>query len=300
MNKRKSTEMCRNVARGLWINIIFQLFTKQQAMKTTLRIVAITFFVLSLGACRVYKPVEQPTEVLFSDNEIADYLSGYEVYMHNSTGIFRVNNVYTSGDTMYGYAVRVDSSAITAGKSKKHKNDMNIYMQDENIPVSDSSLVAIPKANIKQVALMGFDGRATFLHSMSAIALLLAIIIGIILAIGLIGVSVWASTESADSSGNSSDSSSSDSGSSGSDSGSSGSDSGCYIATMVYGSYDAPEVWVLRRFRDNTLQKSAAGRWFVRWYYSWSPGFVQKYSKYNLIHRLAKSALEPLIWLLKK
>ncbi|HTF05815.1 MAG TPA: CFI-box-CTERM domain-containing protein [Bacteroidia bacterium] len=273
-------------------------------MKTTLRFVAITFFVLLMGACRVYKPVEQPTEVLFSDNEIADYLSGYNVYMHNSDGIFRVNNVYTSGDTMYGYAVRVDSSALTTGKSKHHKNDMNIYMQDENIPLSDSTLVAIPKNNIKQVALMGFDGRASFIQSMSALSLLLMILIGLVLTIGLIGVSVWASAESADSSntssGNSSDSSSSDSGSSGSDSGSSGSDSGCYIATMVYGSYDAPEVWVLRRFRDNTLQKSGAGRWFVRWYYSWSPGFVQKYGKYNVIHRLAKSALEPLIWLLKK
>ena len=26
---------------------------------------------------------------------------------------------------------------------------------------------------------------------------------------------------------------------------------GCYVATCVYGSYDCPEVWVLRRFRDN-------------------------------------------------
>ena len=25
---------------------------------------------------------------------------------------------------------------------------------------------------------------------------------------------------------------------------------GCYVATAVYGSYDCPEVWVLRRYRD--------------------------------------------------
>lgn len=25
---------------------------------------------------------------------------------------------------------------------------------------------------------------------------------------------------------------------------------GCYVATCVYGSYDCPEVWTLRRFRD--------------------------------------------------
>ena len=34
---------------------------------------------------------------------------------------------------------------------------------------------------------------------------------------------------------------------------------GCYIATCVYGSYDCPEVWTLRRFRDDTLAKSDAG-----------------------------------------
>ena len=26
----------------------------------------------------------------------------------------------------------------------------------------------------------------------------------------------------------------------------------CYVATAVYGSYDCPEVWTLRRFRDYT------------------------------------------------
>ncbi|MFR9028073.1 MAG: DUF2726 domain-containing protein [Clostridium sp.] len=30
---------------------------------------------------------------------------------------------------------------------------------------------------------------------------------------------------------------------------------GCYIATAVYGSYDCPQVWVLRRFRDQILEK---------------------------------------------
>ena len=32
---------------------------------------------------------------------------------------------------------------------------------------------------------------------------------------------------------------------------------GCYIATCVYGSYDCPEVWTLRRFRvDITVRRS--------------------------------------------
>lgn len=46
---------------------------------------------------------------------------------------------------------------------------------------------------------------------------------------------------------------------------------GCYIATAVYGSYDAPEVLVLREFRDERLAKSPWGRGFIRLYYRISP-----------------------------
>lgn len=51
---------------------------------------------------------------------------------------------------------------------------------------------------------------------------------------------------------------------------------GCYIATAVYGSYDAPEVMVLRRFRDENLQQTALGRWFIRTYYKYSPAVAEK------------------------
>lgn len=40
---------------------------------------------------------------------------------------------------------------------------------------------------------------------------------------------------------------------------SSSSSSGCYIATMVYGDYDHPQVLVLRDFRDQILQKHRWG-----------------------------------------
>lgn len=47
--------------------------------------------------------------------------------------------------------------------------------------------------------------------------------------------------------------------------------SGCFIATAVYGDYEAPEVLVLRRFRDNVLGQSVLGRTFIRTYYATSP-----------------------------
>lgn len=261
-------------------------------MKTSLRILAIACVIFSATACTVYKQVDQPADVIFSeDNEIADYLSGYEIYYHSTSGVYNLKDVHTSGDTLYGYAVKVDSARL----NKSHKNDMNVYANNGQSSVSDSSQVAIHKSEITNIGLMGRDGRATFLKSMSAAASLILIIIAIILAIGLIGLSVWASAASSDGSNASSDQSSD----SNSDSGGSSDGSGCYIATMVYGSYEADEVWVLRRFRDNVLQHSRFGRWFINWYYGWSPGFVKKYSKYKFVHRFAKSCLEPIIWILK-
>ena len=50
---------------------------------------------------------------------------------------------------------------------------------------------------------------------------------------------------------------------------------GCYVATAVYGSYDCPQVWTLRRFRDYTLAETWYGRAFIRAYYAVSPTLVK-------------------------
>lgn len=50
---------------------------------------------------------------------------------------------------------------------------------------------------------------------------------------------------------------------------------GCYVATAVYGSYDCPEVWTLRRFRDYCLAETWYGRAFIRVYYALSPTLVK-------------------------
>jgi hypothetical protein len=261
-------------------------------MKKSLRFLAVACAVFLIAACRVYTPIQQPVDVLFEGGTVGEALPGYEVYYHNSNTVYKLEDVRTSNDTIYGFAVKADTTKVAA-----KKNDMNIFSKTETV-IADSTPVAIHRSEIANVEMMGRDGRASFLKSTAAIALLLVIIISAVLVAGLIGLSVLASNASSDGSNESSDQSS-DSGTSNSDSGSGTSNSGCYIATMVYGSYDAPEVWVLRRFRDNVLQHSRSGRWFIGWYYSWSPRFVAKYSKYAFVHRAAKACLQPFIWLLK-
>ncbi|WP_316836668.1 CFI-box-CTERM domain-containing protein [Pedobacter nutrimenti] len=54
---------------------------------------------------------------------------------------------------------------------------------------------------------------------------------------------------------------------------------GCFIATVCYGNYDAVEVRVLRRYRDEKLMPFLAGRLFVRFYYFISPTLAKQLDK---------------------
>ena len=50
---------------------------------------------------------------------------------------------------------------------------------------------------------------------------------------------------------------------------------GCFIATAATGSYDHPITATLRGFRDEALQQTVTGRWFVQKYYQISPPFAR-------------------------
>ena len=63
---------------------------------------------------------------------------------------------------------------------------------------------------------------------------------------------------------------------------------GCYIATAVYGSYDCPEVWTLRRFRDYSLKKSIPGRIFIKVYYALSPTLVKWFGNISWLKKLIR------------
>ena len=70
---------------------------------------------------------------------------------------------------------------------------------------------------------------------------------------------------------------------------------GCYIATMVYGDYEHPQVLVLREFRDNFLAHYLLGRVFIRFYYKYSPSWVEALEHNKMINKSIKKALNALI-----
>jgi hypothetical protein len=80
------------------------------------------------------------------------------------------------------------------------------------------------------------------------------------------------------------------------DTSSSGSGSGCFIATAAFGSYQAPEVILLQKFRDRILLTNAPGRLFVEYYYRLSPSLANFISHYDSLRSATRLALKPLIF----
>lgn len=70
---------------------------------------------------------------------------------------------------------------------------------------------------------------------------------------------------------------------------------GCYVATAVYGSYDCPQVWTLRRFRDFSLAKKWYGRAFIKFYYAVSPTMVKYFGNMPWFKNYFRKRLDKLV-----
>jgi hypothetical protein len=68
----------------------------------------------------------------------------------------------------------------------------------------------------------------------------------------------------------------------------------CFVATAAYGSYDHPQVRVLRDFRDEVLLRSRLGRIMVTGYYEGSPGPARFIAAHPSLRPLARALLWPL------
>ncbi|MDR1201822.1 MAG: zinc ribbon domain-containing protein [Tannerellaceae bacterium] len=67
---------------------------------------------------------------------------------------------------------------------------------------------------------------------------------------------------------------------------------GCYIATAVYGSYEADEVLVLRQYRDLILSKTFLGKLFIKVYYYFSPSIANKLKADSFVNHFIKKLLD--------
>ena len=69
----------------------------------------------------------------------------------------------------------------------------------------------------------------------------------------------------------------------------------CYVATAVYGSYDCPQVWTLRRFRDDVLSRTWYGRLFIRAYYAVSPTVIRMFGESDWFRDFFRDRLDSFV-----
>ena len=70
---------------------------------------------------------------------------------------------------------------------------------------------------------------------------------------------------------------------------------GCYVATCVYGSYDCPQVWTLRRYRDDILAAKWQGRAFIKVYYAISPTLVKWFGETKWFKKMWQGKLDRMV-----
>ena len=88
-------------------------------------------------------------------------------------------------------------------------------------------------------------------------------------------------------------------GSPSSPSASSGGGGGCFIATAAFGTSLAPEVSVLREFRDRHLLTNGPGQVFVDWYYRFSPAVAAFIEKHEGLKSVLRWVLTPVVYAVK-
>jgi hypothetical protein len=76
-------------------------------------------------------------------------------------------------------------------------------------------------------------------------------------------------------------------------------DKRCFIATAAYGSYLAPEVKILRQFRDDYLLTNNLGRQFVHFYYDNSPTAASVIQQHELLRAVTRWSLTPVVYAIK-
>ena len=69
----------------------------------------------------------------------------------------------------------------------------------------------------------------------------------------------------------------------------------CFIATAAHGDPEAPEVRVLRRWRDECLAGNFAGRQVVKAYYALSPRMAVTVSTSEVARGITRAALAPIV-----
>jgi hypothetical protein len=228
----------------------------------------------------------------FIQNDTLNKAVSADVFVDDGINLYKLKDAEISEEGIKGIpelAARTDGAEkkfVKEADKDKYIHGVTIYTkvpvnvqsdQSGGSPVYQDSKITLGRNEIRKVKAYQADNNGVIIALIIVGGILLFIAGIIYLTVVLVSA---ANSSSSSSSGSSSGSSSS---------------GFCYVATMVYGDYDAPEVKVLRNFRDNVLDKSAAGRLFIRVYYKYSPWFVERFRHSPAINGFIKGILDRVV-----
>lgn len=256
---------------------------------------------LLLTGCNPYRKISYSKVDFYKKHKVVEKMDDYDLYIQQGDEVYEFEVTEREGDILKGRTKRVkatekkealkENTSEDVTVTKEMRDDMVLQVEDGfdlDSDFQEGELTTLSPEDVQEVAVYAKEDQG----AIGAAGTVLLVILGVILALILILVLVISSavSEAADGTGGSG----SDSNSGGSNSGG----SGCFIATMAYGSYDAKEVLVLRRFRDKFLQKFGLGRAFIRWYYANSPAFVSQHQGKMWLHKSLRIFLNGMVFIL--
>ncbi|MFT5859051.1 MAG: hypothetical protein ACI865_001147 [Flavobacteriaceae bacterium] len=241
--------------------------------KKYLLLASIFIFVL-VASCNRYSKITFSSNKLYKQKEVAENIEEYDVFVHNDEKTYRFENPEMTEGELTGTPSEISANQESFS-AEDTLNDIHLYVSNSDGFEPSSSQVLTPE-DIESVEMYGKQKDDTGVKVALIILIVIAAVIITVLLILLLVINAAAS---------------------GSDSG--GGSSGCYVATMAYGSYDAPQVLILRSFRDRFLQKSRGGRAFIKWYYAKSPSFVAEHRSKVWLHKVLRAGLNVFVAMLR-
>lgn len=268
---------------------------------------------LLIYSCANYNKIKYKSVDFFEDKTIQKNVEKYDFFIHQNADNYILQDVNFQGDSLLVLMEKSDDNHIPnlipdQKIPEDIKNDIHIYIKD-SVQIDGAERKSIHRSEIKEIELYAKEKKG-----LTGLYLTLAIIGVAIVSIVVVGLIAFATAKGAEAGSNASSdgstagSNNSSDGSQGSSDGSKGSSdgsssssdgSGCYVATMVYGSYDAPNVLTLRKFRDRFLDKYNWGRNFIKWYYKNSPGFVERNKNNRFINCVIRLLLNVFVITIK-
>ncbi|MCB9261495.1 MAG: hypothetical protein H6607_03905 [Flavobacteriales bacterium] len=246
----------------------------------------IAFFV----SCAGYRQTDVTSDAFISQKKWQENYDKYVYLVSDSSHTYRLENVSLTTDsftnrvsTINGHLNEIpeDSFAEIRNQTRREQLKTIQLFVDNSSSLSPNTDVQIPPQKIRKVNLAVKNNNGVIAAFIILIGLILGIFLGIVILIFFTILTSAGSDSSNSSSSNNSNSNNS---------------SSCYVATMVYGSSEAKEVMILRKYRDVVLLKTAYGRRFVSWYYQNSPKFVERHKSNMLINKLIKRVLDILVY----